>query len=59
MLEMKSECLECGSKLNNLSQAMICSHECTYCIPCSAKQNQICKNCGGDLQRRPKRAPNS
>ena len=56
MLEMKSECLACGGKLDNTSEAMICSYECSYCVPCATKQNKICKNCNGELKPRPKRA---
>ena len=57
MLEMKKECLECHSELSNSSEAHVCSYECTYCDTCSANREFICKNCGGDLQKRPKRAP--
>lgn len=52
---MKKECLECECEITDLSEAMICSYECTYCVSCSLKQNQIYKNCNGELALRPKR----
>ena len=55
MLEMKDECLECHSELSHSSEAHVCSYECTYCVSCFLKQNQICKNCNGELVLRPKR----
>ena len=56
MLEMKNECLIYDCELSNTSEAHICSNECTYCSKCAAQRGFICKNCGGDLQQRPKRA---
>ncbi len=56
MLEMKTECLDCGCELSNDSEAHICSYECTYCSKCAEQRGFICKNCGGDCQQRPKRA---
>jgi hypothetical protein len=55
MLEMKNECLECHSELSDNSEAHVCSYECTYCDPCATARKFICKNCGGNLQKRPKR----
>ncbi len=55
MLEMKTECLDCGCELSIDSEAHICSYECTYCSKCAKERELICKNCGGDLQQRPKR----
>ena len=52
---MKSECLECHSNLSYNSEAHVCSYECTYCVQCATSRDFICKNCGGDLQKRPKR----
>ncbi|MCY4030690.1 MAG: DUF1272 domain-containing protein [Hyphomicrobiales bacterium] len=52
---MKNECLQCNIKLEPTSDAMICSYECTFCMQCANENNGICKNCGGDLQLRPKR----
>ena len=55
MLEMKTECLECKSELEFLSDAMICSFECTYCVGCAEQINRICKNCDDELVSRSKR----
>ena len=56
MLEMKKECLDCGRKFTDRSDdAMICFYECTYCAECARKRNGVCGNCGGDLQKRPKK----
>jgi hypothetical protein len=58
MLEMKNECLECHCELFDGSEAHVCLYECTYCASCATDRNFICKNCGGDLQKRPKREKN-
>lgn len=55
MLQMKTECLECLTELSNMSDAHICSYECTYCSKCAVETAFVCKNCGGELQKRPKR----
>ena len=55
MLEMKLTCGICEKELKNNSEAMICSFECTYCLDCGTNSNHICKNCGGELVKRPKR----
>ena len=55
MLEMKKECLECHCELSDNSEVQVCSYECTYCDSCATGRKFICKNCGGDLQKRPKR----
>ena len=52
---MKTECLECKSELEFLSDAMICSFECTYCVGCAEQINRICKNCDDELVSRSKR----
>jgi len=57
MLEMRTECLVCHSELTHLSNAKICSYECTYCPECAADLNNTCRNCSGDLVDRPKRKP--
>ncbi|WP_235715062.1 DUF1272 domain-containing protein [Halalkalibacter akibai] len=36
------------------TNAYICTHECTFCEPCTEKMSHICPNCGGELVRRPK-----
>ncbi len=56
MLEMKTDCGICGAKLAHDSDALICSFECTYCAECAKVLNFICKNCDGELLKRPKRA---
>ncbi|MCZ6500779.1 MAG: DUF1272 domain-containing protein [Gammaproteobacteria bacterium] len=56
-LEMKTECERCGQTLDHDSEAWICSYECTFCSPCSAEMHNFCPNCGGNLQRRPLRSP--
>ena len=57
MLKMKTECLVCQCELQLNSDAKICSYECTYCSKCAEEQNDICKNCNGELLPRPKRRP--
>ncbi len=56
MLEMKSACERCHAVLRLDSEVFICSHECTFCGPCTfGDLAQTCPNCGGELSRRPKR----
>lgn len=54
---MKSNCENCHKKLSHESdEAMICSHECTFCKDCVTNVlENICPNCGGDFQKRPTR----
>jgi hypothetical protein len=55
-LEMKQRCERCGVELPALSEnAVICSHECTFCSSCSEELLHECPNCGGELLRRPRR----
>jgi len=54
-LQMKSACLLCAALLEPLSDAWICSFECTYCPSCAAARDYACKTCGGELSRRPRR----
>lgn len=55
-LEMRSTCEKCARILPpDSTDAFICSHECTWCGPCTDAMNHICPDCGGDLQRRPAR----
>ena len=56
MLEMKDSCQQCGTALGWRDRALICSHECTWCPDCAAANDNVCRNCGGDLQTRPCRA---
>lgn len=57
MLLMKLNCECCNKELPlNSDEAMICSFECTYCTKCTEEiLNKICPNCGGNLEKRPKR----
>ncbi|HZS45426.1 MAG TPA: DUF1272 domain-containing protein [Blastocatellia bacterium] len=54
-LEMKQQCEKCGTNLQPMDDACICSYECTFCMHCATEMNNICPNCGGELVRRPKR----
>jgi hypothetical protein len=54
-LEMKTACMKCDGALAAASEAYICSHECTFCAPCSTEMQHCCPNCGGELLRRPRR----
>ncbi len=55
-LEMRSACETCQAPLAHGDFAFLCSYECTYCASCAAGQAQVCRNCGGELVRRPRRA---
>ena len=54
-LEMRSECERCGAALEPGGEALICSHECTFCVSCGAAMAHVCPNCGGELVARPRR----
>jgi uncharacterized protein len=54
-LEMRTECERCGAALPQDGDAVICSHECTFCRPCAEGMDFSCPNCGGELVARPKR----
>jgi hypothetical protein len=56
MLEMKDSCQQCGTTLGWQDEALICSYECTWCRDCATAHDGLCRNCGGDLQPRPRRA---
>ena len=56
MLEMKDSCQQCGKALGWQDEALICSYECTWCPACATASDSLCRNCGGDLQMRPRRA---
>jgi hypothetical protein len=56
-LAMPVACERCGASLRPDEVAYICSYECTYCATCSEALGRRCKNCGGELARRPRRAP--
>ena len=54
-LEMRVTCERCGARLRDDDVAYICSYECTYCAGCYEDLERRCKNCGGELMRRPRR----
>ncbi len=54
-LEMRSTCERCAAALEQDGEAVICSHECTFCVPCGEAMSHVCPNCGGELVPRPKR----
>ena len=56
-LEMRTTCEKCQAPLDHEALAFICSYECTFCPACSIGMAQVCPNCGGELVRRPRRAP--
>jgi hypothetical protein len=60
MLEMRPSCENCDTPLPNESaEAMICTHECTFCASCvNAVLHNVCPNCGGGFERRPTRPNN-
>lgn len=54
-LEMRSNCEKCNSALHLISDAYICSYECTFCPDCASQMKNVCPNCGGELVKRPTR----
>jgi hypothetical protein len=54
-LEMRTACERCGAGLASDGDALICSHECTFCRACSEAMDFRCPNCAGELVARPKR----
>jgi hypothetical protein len=54
-LEMRTTCERCATGLALDGEAVICSHECTFCVACGAELEGVCPNCGGELVRRPRR----
>jgi hypothetical protein len=59
VLELRPTCENCNRPLPPESpDARICSYECTFCAACAeGPLANTCPNCGGDLQRRPRRLP--
>ena len=55
MLKMKPSCEKCKSSLTLLSEAYICSYECTFCKTCTESMSFVCPNCSGKLVLRPTR----
>jgi len=54
-VEMKAKCERCGQVLPADGEAYICSYECTFCSGCVPDMHGVCRNCGGELSRRPPR----
>jgi hypothetical protein len=59
MLQLRPNCECCDTDLaGDSAGAFICSFECTFCAHCAADRLRgKCPNCGGELVRRPSRAP--
>lgn len=56
MLKMKAHCERCKADTGLLSEAYICSFECTFCASCTTEMHAVCPNCSGNLTKRPTRA---
>lgn len=56
-LEMRPACEKCQAPLGAQDLAFMCSYECTFCFTCAGNMSLACPNCGGELVRRPRRAP--
>jgi uncharacterized protein len=54
-LEMRERCERCAAALAQDGDAVICSHECTFCRSCGEAMDFVCPNCNGELVARPKR----
>ena len=54
-LEMRERCERCDAELRPDGAALICSYECTFCVPCADAMHGLCPNCAGELVARPKR----
>lgn len=52
---MRTRCERCEAPLDDAGPAFICSFECTFCDRCMAELGGACPNCGGELNRRPRR----
>ena len=59
MLQLRPNCECCNTDLaGDSDDAWICSFECTFCTRCTQESlKEQCPNCGGELVRRPRRAP--
>lgn len=56
MLEIRPTCENCNKLLAyDSEEAMICTFECTFCMDCVTLLKQVCPNCGGGFEKRPKR----
>jgi hypothetical protein len=54
---MRDSCERCGAALAADGEAVICSHECTFCRACGEELGFVCPNCRGELVARPRRQP--
>jgi uncharacterized protein len=54
-LEMRASCERCGAAVAPDGDAVICSHECTFCTACGDELARVCPNCGAELVPRPRR----
>jgi uncharacterized protein len=57
MLELRPNCETCDKDLpNGVSEAYICTFECTFCEACASDiHKNVCPNCGGNFSLRPTR----
>lgn len=55
MLDLRPNCELCDRDLPpDTKDAMICSHECTYCVDCvNGPLQNVCPTCGGGFCPRP------
>lgn len=58
-LDMRPQCEKCSTPVATDGEAFICSYECTFCPTCTTAMKGQCPNCGGELVRRPRRAPDA
>jgi ribosomal protein S18 acetylase RimI-like enzyme len=56
-MEFRSDCLRCHGALTDDGPAYHCAQDCTYCASCARTIRFVCPNCGGEVVRRPHRAP--
>jgi two-component system, LytTR family, sensor kinase len=54
---MKTHCENCGTALPLDGIGYVCAYECSFCPACAANMHNLCSHCGGELVRRPRRAP--
>ena len=56
MLDLRPNCERCEKDLPpGVTEARICSFECTFCAACAEVLGGLCPNCGGELLARPRR----
>jgi hypothetical protein len=54
-LELKGNLREMRTHAYNKRSSYICSYECTYCATCAEQVSFVCRNCEGEVVRRPRR----